>query len=145
MSCLYRVFVYWKVVFGKLFSKLSCVCLSLKKLINENIFQLTKNTLQSKKNLAWFPGKYFPFILDGKHFIEVVKNLKISYYLLICQIWSSNFWLLYILFDFFFLNSSLKIWFLYYVWFLFLWLLFIFLLLFSQLKFFIYQIWSLFF
>jgi hypothetical protein len=25
--------------------------------------------------LAWFPGKCFPFILDGKHFLEVVKNL----------------------------------------------------------------------
>jgi len=33
--------------------------------------------------LAWFSGKYFPFILGEKHFLEVVKNLKISYYLLI--------------------------------------------------------------
>jgi hypothetical protein len=38
-----------------------------------------KNTFQSKTNLAWFSGKYFPFILDGKHFLEVVKNLKMSY------------------------------------------------------------------
>jgi len=43
----------------------------------------TKNTLQSKKNLVWFSGKCFPFILGGKHFLEVVKNLEISYYLLI--------------------------------------------------------------
>jgi hypothetical protein len=28
-----------------------------------------------KKNLAWFTGKYFPFILNGKHFLEVVKNI----------------------------------------------------------------------
>jgi len=42
-----------------------------------------ENTFQSKKNLAWFSGKCFPFILGGKHFPEVVKNLKISYYLLI--------------------------------------------------------------
>jgi hypothetical protein len=42
-----------------------------------------KNTFQSKKNLVWFSEKYFPFILGGKHFLEVVKNLKISYYLLI--------------------------------------------------------------
>jgi hypothetical protein len=42
-----------------------------------------KNTFQSKKNLAWFSGKYFPFILDGKHFLQIVKNLEISYYLLI--------------------------------------------------------------
>jgi len=42
-----------------------------------------KNTFQSKKNLTWFPGKYFHFILSGKYFPEVIKNLKISYYLLI--------------------------------------------------------------
>jgi hypothetical protein len=35
------------------------------------------------ENLAWFPGKCFPFILSGKHFPEVVKNLVMSYYLLI--------------------------------------------------------------
>ena len=28
----------------------------------------TENTFQSKKNLAWFPGKCFPLILSGKHF-----------------------------------------------------------------------------
>jgi hypothetical protein len=33
--------------------------------------------------LAWFSGKCFLFILGRKHFPEVVKNLKISYYLLI--------------------------------------------------------------
>ena len=49
----------------------------------ENTFRSTKNTFQSKKNLAWFPEKCFFFILDGKHFPKVVKNLKISYYLLI--------------------------------------------------------------
>jgi hypothetical protein len=42
-----------------------------------------KNTFQLKENLAWFPGKCFPFILDGKHFLEVVKNLEMLYYLLI--------------------------------------------------------------
>jgi hypothetical protein len=43
----------------------------------------TENTFQSNKNLAWFSGKYFSFILDGKHFPEVVRNLEISYNLLI--------------------------------------------------------------
>ena len=42
-----------------------------------------KNTFQSKKNLVWFSGKCFPFISGGKHFPEVVKNLEMSYYLLI--------------------------------------------------------------
>jgi len=49
----------------------------------ENTFQSTENTFQSKKNLVWFPEKCFPFILGGKHFPEVVKNLEMSYYLLI--------------------------------------------------------------
>ena len=35
------------------------------------------------ENFVWFPEKYFPFILGGKHFPEVVKNLEMSYYLLI--------------------------------------------------------------
>jgi len=42
-----------------------------------------KILFSQKKNLAWFPGKCFPFILSGKHFLKVVKILKISYYLLI--------------------------------------------------------------
>ena len=69
--------------FWKPLSKLSCVCLSLEKLVNEKHFQSIENTFQSKKNLAWFPGKCFPFILGRKHFPEVVKNLKMLYYLLI--------------------------------------------------------------
>jgi len=43
----------------------------------------TENTFQSKENLVWFPGKCFLFILGGKHFLEVMKNLEMSYYLLI--------------------------------------------------------------
>jgi hypothetical protein len=41
------------------------------------------NTLQLIKNLTLFPEKCFFLIFDGKHFVEVVKNLEISYYLLI--------------------------------------------------------------
>ena len=33
--------------------------------------------------MTWFPGKCFPFILGGKHFSKVVKNLEKLYYLLI--------------------------------------------------------------
>jgi len=33
--------------------------------------------------LAWFLGKCFPFILGRKHFPKIVKNLEMSYYLLI--------------------------------------------------------------
>jgi hypothetical protein len=28
------------------------------------------------ENLIWFSGKYFSFILDGKHFLKVVKKIK---------------------------------------------------------------------
>jgi hypothetical protein len=44
------VFVFWKVIFKKSLSKLSCVCLPLEKLVNEKHFPV-------KENLAWFSGK----------------------------------------------------------------------------------------
>ena len=49
----------------------------------KNTFQSTENIFQSKKNLAWFLEKCFPFILDGKHFLKVVKKLEMLYYLMI--------------------------------------------------------------
>ena len=49
----------------------------------ENAFWSMKNTFQTKKNLTWFPEKCFLFILSGKYFLKIVKNLKMSYYLLI--------------------------------------------------------------
>jgi hypothetical protein len=70
------MFVFWKVVFGKSFFKLSCICLLLRKLVNEKYFPV-------KENFGLVSRKCFPFILGGKHFLEVVKNLEISYYLLI--------------------------------------------------------------
>jgi hypothetical protein len=76
-------FVFWKLVFKKLFFKFFCVCLPLKSWLIENTFRLTKNIFQSKENLTWFTGKCFPFILGEKHFPEVVKNLEMLYYLLI--------------------------------------------------------------
>jgi len=52
------------------------IYLSLKKLVNKKYFSV-------KKNLIWFLGKCFLFILDGKHFLKIMKNLEMSYYLLI--------------------------------------------------------------
>jgi len=49
----------------------------------ENTSWSMKNTFWSKKNLVWSLRKCFSFILDGKHFPEVVKNLEMLYYLLI--------------------------------------------------------------
>jgi hypothetical protein len=36
-----------------------------------------------KEKFILVSEKYFPFILDGKHFLEVMKNLEIPCYLLI--------------------------------------------------------------
>jgi hypothetical protein len=60
-----------------------CLFIFKKSLSMKNTFWLIKNTFQSKKNLAWFSRKCFPFILGGKLFPEIVKNLEMSYYLLI--------------------------------------------------------------
>jgi len=71
------MFVSWNLLFEKLLSKLSCVCLLLEKLINEKYFQV--------KNKIWsgFQKSVFLENLGVKHFPEVVKNLERSYYLLI--------------------------------------------------------------
>jgi len=69
-------FVSWKVVSWKPLFKLFYVCLLLEKLVDRKHF-----TVKGKFDLVF--RKYFPFILSGKHFPEVVKILKISCYLLI--------------------------------------------------------------
>jgi len=77
--------------------------LALEKLVNRKRFSI-------KKNLTWFSEKCFLFILGGKHFLKVMKNLKISYYLLII----TNFVLkllivIYFVLNLFFLISPLII------------------------------------
>jgi len=156
------LFVFWKINFEKLFFKFFYIYLSLEKLVNKkyfpvnrNTFRSTENTFQLKKNLVWFPEKYFPFwlcLFSGKWFpenhfpnilvfvcykkswstentFESKENLTwfsrkcfpgkfrrktlsescekfrnvIIYWLY--QIWSSNFWLLYIIyFEYLFFN-----------------------------------------
>ena len=70
------MFVSWNSLSGKSLSKLSCVCLSLEKLINGKHFL-------GKEKFGLVSRNFFFFILGRKHFSEVVKNLKMSYYLLI--------------------------------------------------------------
>ena len=122
------MFVSWKVVYRKPFSKLSCVCLPLEKLVNgkhfpvnekhflvkekfglvfRKVFSLCcvcfpesgfrkitfqtflclfgirkvsqRKTLSSqRKNWLGFQESVFLKNLDGKHFSEVLKNLKMS-------------------------------------------------------------------
>jgi hypothetical protein len=66
----------WKIVFWKSLSKLSCICLSLEKLVNGKHFPV-----KEKFNLIF--RKVFSFYFGRKNFPAVVKNLEISYYLLI--------------------------------------------------------------
>ena len=83
------VFICWKVIFAEkqflrnYFLNFYVFIYHQKNWSIKNTFWSIKNTFQSKKNLTWFLGKCFPFILDGKHFLKVVKNLEILYYLLI--------------------------------------------------------------
>jgi len=72
------LFVWWKVISWKLFSKLSCICLLLRSWSAGNIFQLKKNLfdLVSRKVFSFY-------FFCGKYFLKVVKNLDMSYYLLI--------------------------------------------------------------
>lgn len=59
------MFVSWKAVSGKSFSKLSCVCLLLGKLVNGKHFPVNGKhfpvNFSQKKKLTWFSGKCFPF------------------------------------------------------------------------------------
>jgi hypothetical protein len=51
---LLAVFVFWKVVFGKSLSKLSCVCLPLEKLVNGKHFPVEeKFGLVFRKVFSW--------------------------------------------------------------------------------------------
>ena len=74
---IYAMFVYeiifWKIIFLNYFF----VCLTLEKLVN-------KKTLFNQRKI-WFGFQESVFLenLDGKLFSEIVKNLKMSYYLLI--------------------------------------------------------------
>jgi hypothetical protein len=71
------MFNFWNSFLKKLFFKFFCVYLTLEKLINGKHFPVKwKFSLVFRKVFSWK-------ILGGKHFPEVVKNLKISYYLLI--------------------------------------------------------------
>jgi hypothetical protein len=57
------------MVFRKSFFKLSCVCLSLEKLINRKHFPV-------KKNLTWFLGKCFPEKFGRKTFFGSCEKFR---------------------------------------------------------------------
>jgi len=67
------LFIFWKVILKKLFFKFFCIYLLLKILMNRKYFLVNRNNFQSKKNLVWFPEKYFFFwlcLFSGKWFLE---------------------------------------------------------------------------
>jgi len=98
MFFLLTVFVFRKVISGKTLSKLSCVCLPLEKLVNGKHFPV-------KGKMTWFSGKCFPGKFGRKTLsgsFEKFRNVIICW---LYQIWSSNFWLLYIFcFEYLFFN-----------------------------------------
>jgi hypothetical protein len=69
-------FFLFKSGFLKIILNFFYIYLLLKKLVNEKYFSV-------KENLVWFSEKYFPFILGGRNFPKILKNLEMSYYLLI--------------------------------------------------------------
>ena len=56
------MFVFWKVVSGKPLSKLSCVCLPLRKLVNEKYFPVNGKHFPVKRKIWFgFQESVFPF------------------------------------------------------------------------------------
>jgi hypothetical protein len=69
---------FWKIIFQ------TFLCLfTFRKVSQQKTLFGQRKTFLSQKNLTWFSGKCFSSILDEKYFLKVVKNLEMSYYLLI--------------------------------------------------------------
>jgi len=101
---LLAVFVFRKVVSGKPLSKLSCVCLPLRKLVNGKHFPV-----KGKFGLV-FQESVFLENLGGKHFPEVVKNLEMSLFADYIKFDPQTFdCYIYFVLNIYFLISSLKI------------------------------------
>ena len=98
------------MIFKKLFFKFFCVCVLLKKLVNEKHFSVNGKHFSIKEKFGLISRKVFSFYF-GRKTLSRSCELEISYYLLIMSNLILKLWLLYILLDFFFLISSLKIWF----------------------------------
>jgi len=131
-------FVSRKMIFWKLFSKLSCVCLSLEKLVNAKHFPV-------KEKFGLVFRKVFSFYFRWKTLSRSCEKFKnVMLYADYIKFDSQTFDCYIFCFETFFLILSLRIWFLYQLWSLFLWFLFDFLLLFFN-WIFLSQIWFSFF
>jgi hypothetical protein len=70
------MFVYRKVVSGKLFSKLSYVCLPLEKLVNEKHFPINGKHFPVKGKFGLVSKKVFSFYFGRKTFFESCKKFR---------------------------------------------------------------------
>jgi hypothetical protein len=101
------VFVFWKIVFWKLFFKFSCVCLLLEKLVNGKYFPF-------KEKFGLISRKIFFFYFGRKTLFRSCEKFRNIYHINLLIM--SNLVLkllisIYFVWIFFFSISSLKIWF----------------------------------
>ena len=139
---------------GKWFSKITFqtfLCLFVVRKVGQRKTLSGQHKTLSCQRKIWLDFQKSVFLLFWAEntFQKLWKILKYHIICWSCQIWSSNFWLLHILFEFFFFSiSSLKIWF-NLIFILTLVLIFMIIIYFSLIifliEFFIYQIWSSFF
>jgi uncharacterized protein YlzI (FlbEa/FlbD family) len=70
------VFVFRKVVFEKSFSKLSCVCLPLEKLVNRKHFLVNEKHFPVKEKIGLVFKKVFFFYFRRKILSENCKKFR---------------------------------------------------------------------
>jgi hypothetical protein len=77
------LFVFWKVVYGKPLSKLSCVCLPLGKLVNEKHFPVNEKHFPVKEKFGLVSRKVFS-LLAVFVFRKVVSGKPLSKLSCVC-------------------------------------------------------------
>jgi hypothetical protein len=77
------MFVFRKILFGKPFSKLSCICLPLKKLVNRKHFPVNEKHFSVKEKFGLVSRKVF-FLLAVFVFWKVVFGKSLSKLSCVC-------------------------------------------------------------
>jgi len=70
------VFVSWKLIVGKPLFKLSCVCLSLEKLVNGKYFPVNRKHFSVKEKFVLIFRKVFSFYFDWKTLFRSCENFR---------------------------------------------------------------------
>jgi hypothetical protein len=106
MTKMNALFVWWKVIFWKSLSKLSCVCLSLEKLINEKHFPV-------KGKFGLVSKKVFSFYFERKTLFGRCEKFKnIILFVIYIKFSPQIFFLLLYIYIYFFFFFLLNIYFL---------------------------------